>query len=103
MPSVSLTELRQNLFALADRVAETGEPLVIERRGVRLELVRISAPAMPGRLARLEARDLVIGEPLLPEESPAVWSAVASTSRVAAEPSAPTYGKQRKPRRPRSR
>ena len=38
--SISLTELRQRLFELADRVVESGEPLVIVRNGVRLRLVR---------------------------------------------------------------
>ena len=86
MPPVSLTELRQNLFALADRVAETGEPLVIERRGVRLELVRAFAPAARGRLARLQSRELVIGEALRPDESPAQWDEVTPSQSRAAEP-----------------
>lgn len=74
--SVSLTELRQNLFTLADQVAATGEPLIVMRHGVRLKLIRDDAPlAGGGRLARLQAQSLVLGEPLQPEESPAVWSA----------------------------
>lgn len=96
MPSITLTELRQNLFALADRVIETGEPLVIERRGVRLELVRVSAPAVEGRLARLEPRELVIGEPLRPDESPAEWSGTEAPERRAAEPGPAPYRVRRK-------
>ena len=96
MPALTLTELRQNLFALADRVVETGEPLVIERRGVRLQLVRVSAPAVEGRLARLEPRDLVIGEPLRPDESPALWMEATPPQRDAAEPSPVPYRKSRK-------
>lgn len=73
--SISITELRQRLFQLADQVAATGEPLLIERRGVRLRLVREDA-AVPkgGRLSRLVRQDIVIGPPLDPHESPAEWS-----------------------------
>lgn len=99
MSAVTLTELRQNLFALADRVVETGEPLVIERRGVRLQLVRVSAPAVEGRLARLEPRDLVIGEPLRPDESPALWTEATAPHRRAAEPGPAPYRKPRKTNR----
>ena len=72
---ISLTELRQRLFQLADQVADTGEPLVIVRNGVRLRLVREDASTgKPGRLARLVKRSVVIGPPLDPHESPAEWS-----------------------------
>ncbi len=88
MDALSLTELRQNLFQIADGVIDTGEAVVIERRGVRLRLVREDA-AIGGRLARLKAQQLVIGPPLKPDESPALWSepplsAVAET--------VPTFG-----------
>lgn len=84
---VSITELRQQLYKLADAVIDTGEPLIIERRGVRLKLMREEAPAAPQRLARLQTRDLVIGAPLAPEESPAQWSELA-LSKVAEKSSA---------------
>ena len=92
---ISLTELRQRLFQLADHVADTGEPLVIVRNGVRLKLVRDEATTeRPGRLARLVKRDVVIGPPLDPHESPAEWS--GELSRVA-EP-APDYRARKRPR-----
>jgi len=73
--TISLTELRQRLFQLADHVAETGEPLVIVRHGVRLRLVREEAPAGEGgRLARLIKQSVVVGAPLAPNESPALWN-----------------------------
>ena len=72
--TISLTELRQRLFQLADRVAETGEPLLIVRNGVRLRLVREDAEVSGGRLARLVKRSVVVGAPLDPHESPAEWS-----------------------------
>ena len=94
--SISLTELRQRLFELADRVVESGEPLVIVRNGVRLRLVREepAAAEKSGRLARLVERDIVIGPPLDPHESPSEWS--GELPRVA-EPKAADGAK--KPRR----
>lgn len=81
--TVSLTELRQHLFRLADQVAETGEPLLIERRGVRLKLIRDDAPAALSRLGRLKPQALVQGAPLRPDESPALWSEEWPQRRVA--------------------
>jgi hypothetical protein len=73
--AVSLTELRQKLFKLADHVVDTGEPLIVERRGVRLRLVRdMPRNLKGGRLSRLKRQELVIGPPLDPHESPAEWS-----------------------------
>lgn len=87
---VSLTELRQRLFQLADQVVDTGEPLVVLRRGVRLCLVR-DDPDVPvrGRLARLKLQQLVIGPPLDAHESPAQWTEPDATR--AAEPVPPAY------------
>jgi antitoxin (DNA-binding transcriptional repressor) of toxin-antitoxin stability system len=95
--SISLTELRQRLFELADRVAESGEPLLIVRNGVRLKLVREQPAAVekPGRLARLVERDIVIGPPLDPQESPAEWSELLHVAEPPAE-----YG-PKKPKRTR--
>jgi len=74
---ISLTELRQQLFKLADQVVDTGVPVLIERRGVRLRLVREDAEAPVSRLARLKSQSLVHGAALAPEESPAQWSELA--------------------------
>jgi len=41
MTEVTLTELRKNLFKLVDRAIETGEPLVVRRKGRK---VLIQAP-----------------------------------------------------------
>ena len=92
---ISLTELRQRLFQLADHVANTGEPLVIMRNGVRLKLVRDDVRAEgPGRLARLVKRSVVVGPPLDPHESPAEWS---GESFKVAEPKA-GYRARKRPR-----
>jgi hypothetical protein len=74
---ISLTELRQQLFKLADQVVDTGVPLLIERRGVRLRLVREDAPMPVSRLGRLKVQSLVRGAALAPDESPARWSELA--------------------------
>ncbi len=71
--SISLTELRQRLFQLADQVIDTGVPLVIERRGIQLRLVRVERVS-GGRLSKLTPQSLVVGDPLDPSESPATWS-----------------------------
>ena len=93
--TISLTELRQRLFELADRVAETGEPLVIVRNGIRLRLIREDAPPQSvGRLSRLIKRSIVVGAPLDPHESPAEWS--GDVSKVAESASA--YASPKRPR-----
>jgi hypothetical protein len=46
-----------------------------ERKGVRIRLIRNdSPPIVRARLAQLTERVAVIGAPLSPEESPALWS-----------------------------
>ncbi|MEJ7669386.1 MAG: hypothetical protein WKH97_11745 [Casimicrobiaceae bacterium] len=58
MEKLTLTTLRHRLFAVADRVLETGVPVAIERRGKTLLL---SAQAARSKLARLKRRKLVKG------------------------------------------
>lgn len=77
MSTISLTELRQQLFKLADQVVDSGVPLLIERRGVRLRLVREDAQIPASRLGRLRMQSLVQGAALAPDESPAQWSELA--------------------------
>ncbi|HEV7491934.1 MAG TPA: type II toxin-antitoxin system prevent-host-death family antitoxin [Rhodanobacteraceae bacterium] len=93
--TISLTELRQRLFQLADQVVDTGEPLVIVRNGVRLRLIREDAmPQSAGRLSRLVKRSIVVGAPLDPHESPAEWS--GEIAKVAEASSA--YAVRKRPR-----
>jgi hypothetical protein len=78
---ISLSDMRTRLFKLADHVVATGEPLFIERKGVRLRLIRDdSLPIVRARLAQLTERVAVIGAPLSPEESPALWSGLSAMS-----------------------
>jgi len=97
--TVSLTELRQRLFELADQVVDTGEPLIVLRRGVRLRLVREDAAGMQGgRLARLKPQSVVVGPPLQPDESPSAW--VPDSALRVAEPSRPWPRTSRKRSKP---
>jgi antitoxin (DNA-binding transcriptional repressor) of toxin-antitoxin stability system len=62
---VTPTELRKNIYALLDRVIETGEPLEIDRKGVTLEVV---APKPSSKLSKLEAaksraKEIWVGDP----------------------------------------
>jgi hypothetical protein len=99
---ISLSELRQNLFALADRVAETGEPLTITRKGVGLRLVREESGTRPpidwGRLKGKRA--WVIGPPLDPHFSPAQWTGEPLAGMVK-EPAASRYRAASKVKRKR--
>jgi hypothetical protein len=99
MDTITLTELRQRLFQLADHVADTGEPLVIVRNGVRLRLIREDElPKAGGRLARLVQRSIVVGPPLDPHESPAKWTGdLPKVAEAAAK-----YAPRKRPRGRRS-
>lgn len=60
MKRLTPTELRQNLYRLLDEVAESGEPISVERHGKRLT---IAADTTPGRLERLVPHDAIVGDP----------------------------------------
>jgi hypothetical protein len=50
---VSVTRLRSDIYNLLDHVAESGEPLELERKGRRL---RIALQESPSKLQRLKSR-----------------------------------------------
>ena len=80
---ISLSDMRTRLFKLADQVVATGEPLLIERKGVRLRLIRDdSPPIVRSRLAKLTERVAVLGAPLSRQESPARWSGLNDTQKA---------------------
>lgn len=59
--SVSLTELRANLYQLFDSILETGQPLEVSRKG---RTFRISVAPPTSKLAALVDRpDLIVGDP----------------------------------------
>lgn len=53
---ISATDLRKDLFNKLDLVAKKGEPVEIERSGVRLQIIRVNDF---GKLSRLPVRDAV--------------------------------------------
>ncbi len=71
MEKLSLTALRHNLFEVADRVLETGVPVVVERKGRTLLL----CPGTPrSKLVGLKRRKLIRGAPeTLVDERVATW------------------------------
>ena len=56
MKTVTITELRRNIFRLIDETLETGEPIVLNRKGKRLVLSRetSSSPAAETEAEREE-------------------------------------------------
>lgn len=57
---MTVSELRQNIYQLLDRVLETGVPLEVERRGRKL---RITPEPQRDKLENLKRRDCLIGDP----------------------------------------
>jgi antitoxin (DNA-binding transcriptional repressor) of toxin-antitoxin stability system len=57
---MTASALRRDIYRVLDRVLETGEPVIIERRGRR---IRITAEPVPSRLDSLVRRpDVVVGD-----------------------------------------
>ncbi len=40
--TITPTKLRQNIFKLLDKVAATGEPLEIKRKGIKLKIISVT-------------------------------------------------------------
>ena len=59
---VTPTALRKDLYALLDRVIETGEPLEIERKGVTLKVEAKPAEGRLERIRRMGIKGLWIGD-----------------------------------------
>jgi antitoxin (DNA-binding transcriptional repressor) of toxin-antitoxin stability system len=57
---MTASALRRDIYRILDRVIETGEPIIIERRGHR---IRIATEEAPSRLDSLVRRpDVVVGD-----------------------------------------
>ncbi len=57
---ISATSFRKNLYALLDRVIETGNPIEIERKG---KIIRIVSSEPKKKLSNLRKRDVILGDP----------------------------------------
>jgi hypothetical protein len=58
--SITASELRMSVYRLLDQVVETGQPLIVERKGKRLRIVQDNSA---GRLRRLTKRKCIVGDP----------------------------------------
>ncbi|OAI49205.1 hypothetical protein AYO45_00460 [Gammaproteobacteria bacterium SCGC AG-212-F23] len=59
--SITVTELRTNLYKIVDQVIATGVPVEIERKGVKVKLI---AEKKKNKLSNLIRRpDCIIGDP----------------------------------------
>lgn len=59
--AISVTKLREDLYAIVDRVIETGVPIEIERKGVR---VRLEPARQKAKLQKLVKHpDTIVGDP----------------------------------------
>jgi len=56
---ITATKLRENIYSILDQVAETGEPVEIERKGKILLLVHEKKPS---KLDRIKKRDWAVGD-----------------------------------------
>lgn len=61
--TLTASKLRRNVYRLLDRVIETGEPLVIERKGQRLQIIRESGSGDKGKLDNLTKHNCIVGDP----------------------------------------
>lgn len=60
--SMSLTQLRANLYQIVDEIIKTGKPVEIKRHGQLVKIVSIKPTQ--GKLARLEKHPgTIIGDP----------------------------------------
>lgn len=57
---VKATELRKNIYSILDQVLETGEPVLIERKG---RVLTIEPDKRPSKLSRLKKRKVMAGDP----------------------------------------
>ena len=60
MKTVTASSLRGDIYRLLDSVVETGEPLVVKRKGQQL---RVSREDQPSKLSRLVKHECIVGDP----------------------------------------
>lgn len=56
---ITATRLRENIYSILDQVAETGEPVEIERKG---KILRIVSEKKASKLDRITKRDDFVGD-----------------------------------------
>lgn len=58
--TVTVTELRKNIYKLLDEVLETGRPLEIERKG---KVLKVTPEKPKSKLNKLKKRDVMTEDP----------------------------------------
>jgi hypothetical protein len=58
-----VSKLRADVYNVLDRIAETGEPVEIERKGVTLRIIVERRESLEERLAKIRKPDLWVGDP----------------------------------------
>lgn len=64
--TISITELRANIYNVVDTIIETGEPVEIERHGIKLRIITVDTQLSlkKDKLSRLIPRkDIMVGDP----------------------------------------
>jgi hypothetical protein len=60
MQTLTATALRKNLYNTLDKVAETGVPVKLERKGKKLQIILVDKV---DKLANLKTNDIIVGDP----------------------------------------
>ncbi len=60
MRPISLTALRNNLFKIVDQVIQTGNPVLLERKGQKLKIVLEDKKS---KLENLKSHNCITGDP----------------------------------------
>jgi len=80
--SLTVSKLRENIYAILDQILESGEPIEIERRGRKL---RIEAVSVRSRLDRLVRRpEAILGNPddLVEMDWSSEWSELKPSASI---------------------
>ena len=60
MRPISLTALRNNLFKIVDQVIQTGNPVLLERKGQKLKII---LEEKKSKLENLKSHNCITGDP----------------------------------------
>jgi hypothetical protein len=60
MRPISLTALRNNLFKIVDQVIQTGNPVLLERKGQKLKIILVEKKS---KLDNLKSHNCITGDP----------------------------------------
>ena len=102
MKTIAASELKARLLAVLDEVEQTGEVIVVTKRG--REVARLIGPAHSAEVhPQDELRGTVteVGDVLAPVSRPEDWAALSETASLVAEPGTQPPDSRRKAARER--